>query len=250
MDTMLGKIVRMIVTVPAEWLGTLCDLLEKITGKDGSQWFAQLKPFLRKEPCWKDGEAVSIVEPAPAAEPAPQAEPAEKFALLVDLGIVEVPADYDHATAIAKFLKNNRKKFYKNGVNENISDANFPSPTRVMKPGDKFRVRAFKQIVRGSTTSVERMAFLEKQNAVHTGAQGSAVVFEQKRDQLPKGYWYASFDQPDRLWKDADGYHRVPDVSAYSDGGFLWYLGYFEHDWLGAFAFLCFCDLEPESSGA
>ena len=43
----------------------------------------------------------------------------EKFSLLVDLGIITVPNDYDHATALDKFLKKNRKKFY--GINDNIT---------------------------------------------------------------------------------------------------------------------------------
>jgi len=170
------------------------------------------------------------------------AEPTEKFALLVDLGVITVPDDYVHATALATFMKENRKKFY--DVNGNIVDANFPNPTRILKPGDKLRVRAFQQIVVGTTTSKERMAFLATKKAIHTGAHGASLVFEQKRDQLPKGKWYASFDEPDRLWEDANGDHRVTCVKAHSDGGFDFSLGYFEFVWDDSGAFLGFCDLE------
>ena len=170
------------------------------------------------------------------------AEPTEKFALLVDLGIITVPADYDHATALKTFGNMNRKKFYY--YNDKITDENFPNPTRVLKPGDKLRVRAFKQVVGGTTTSEERMAFLATQKAIHTGAQGASLVFDQKRDQLPKGKWYASFDEKDRLWADAGGNHWVPHVGCYSDGDFRFNLGYFEDVWYGDSAFLCFCDVE------
>ncbi|MCX6731443.1 MAG: hypothetical protein NTX55_00410, partial [Candidatus Parcubacteria bacterium] len=153
----------------------------------------------------------------------------EKFALLADLGTITVPVDYVHATWLASFLEKNRKKFY--GVNSNITDANFPNPTRILKPGDKLRVRAFKQVVGGTTTSEERMAFLKSQNAVFVGAQGTSLVFEQKRDQLPKGKWYCSFDEKMCLWEDADGGRRVPYVSVRSDGGFFFSLGYFEDVW-------------------
>lgn len=52
-NTMLGKIVRMIVTIPAEWLGTLADLCEKLLGQEeGDMWLAALKKFLRKENPW------------------------------------------------------------------------------------------------------------------------------------------------------------------------------------------------------
>lgn len=171
------------------------------------------------------------------------AEPTEKFGLFVELGIVTVPEDYAHGQRLALFSKKSRKKF--DYYNDGITDVNFPNPTRILKPGDKFFVRAFKQIVSGTTTSEERMAFLAAQKAVHTGAQGASLVWDQKRNQLPKGFWYASFDEKERLWKkDADGYRRVPRVYADSDGGFSFDLGNFVHVWHDDDAFFCFCDIE------
>lgn len=144
--------------------------------------------------------------------------PTELFEEYVDLGIMTVQADYDHATQLGKFMEKNRKKFY--GVNENITDTNFSNPSRVLKPGDKLRVSGVHQVVGGTTTSKERMDFLRSRKAVFTGAQGASLVFEEKCDQLPKGKWCGSFDEPERLWKDADGNHRVPIVDVYSDGDF------------------------------
>ena len=166
----------------------------------------------------------------------------EKFTLLLDLGIITVPDDYVHEEQLKTFGKQNRKKFYY--YNDEITDKNFPNPTRVLKPGDKLRVRAFKQVVGGTTTSEERMAFLATQKAIHTGAQGASLVFDQKRDQLPKGKWYASFDEKDRLWADADGDHGVPGVHCISDGAFEFSLGSFVNVWDDGTAFLCFCDVE------
>ena len=165
--------------------------------------------------------------------------PAEKFALLVDLDEITVPDDYNHATALAKFIKKNRQKF---SVNDDITDANFPNPSRVLKPGQKLRVRAFKQVVNGATTSEERMTFLATQKAVHTGAQGASLAFEQKRDQLPKGEWYASFDEPERLWTDADGNCMVPYIRAELDGSFRWHLDFFKDFCAINDAFLCFTE--------
>ena len=165
----------------------------------------------------------------------------EKFEMLVDLGVITVPDDYVHGTCLGTFFKENGKKLY--DFNKNITDTNFPNPSRILKPGDKLRVRVFHQIVSGSTTSKERMDFLEKQERnVYTGAQGVSLVFEQKRDLLPKGKWYASFDEADRLWKDFDGYHRVPGVGADSDGGFDVLLGDLEFDWDDNNAFFSFSD--------
>jgi hypothetical protein len=169
-------------------------------------------------------------------------EPVEKFAMLDDLGVITVPDGYDHANQLAIFMKKNRKKFY--DVNKDITDVNFSNPTRVLKSGDKLRVRVFKQVVGGITTSEERMAFLATQKAIHTGAQGASLVFEQKRDQLPRGKWYTSFDEPERLWKDSDGHHRVPYLYHHSDGDWYFYLDDFENVWDGGHCFLCFCDLD------
>ncbi len=164
----------------------------------------------------------------------------EKFALLADLGEIVVPDNFDHGKCLEVFSKENRKKFYY--FNDAITDANFPSPSRVLKPGDKLWVRAFKQVVPGETTSEERMKFLATKNAIHTGAQGASLVYQQKRSQLPKGYWYCSFDEKDRLWKDPGGYHRVPFVSAYSGGVFSFSLGGFGGPWGDDRVILCFCD--------
>lgn len=163
-----------------------------------------------------------------------------KFALLVDLGTITVPAGYDHAKQLEMFREKNHRKFY--FYNDSITDENFPNPTRVLKPGDKLLVSVYRQIASGATTSEERLAFLETQNAVYTGAQGASLVFEQKRNQLPKGKWYSSFDKLEQLWKDADGRHRVPFVIACSDGDFSFDLGYFESVWYDNHALLCFRD--------
>ena len=173
---------------------------------------------------------------------ASKAEPVKKFALLADLGIITVPNNYDHATWLKTFAKKNRKKFYY--YNDSINDENFSNPSRVLKPGEKLHVRVFKQVVSGMTTSEERMAFLSTQKTVLTGAQGASLVFEQKRDQLPKGYWHSSFDEKDCLWQDAGGCRRVPGVGAGSGGDFEFSLGFFEEVWLDGDTLLCFCDVE------
>lgn len=166
------------------------------------------------------------------------AEPADKFSLLVDLGIITVPDDYAHENQLAK----NLKKFYSC---DEITDKNFPNPTRVMKPGDKFRIRVFKQFV-DTTTSKERLAFLATQHAIHTGAQGASIVMDKKRYQLPKDMWYSSFDEQDRLWKDLAGNSRVPRVLCRLDGGFEFFLGNFALTWTDEDAFFCFSAVDAD----
>lgn len=52
-ETMLGKVVVTISGLPLEVLRVLYDLLEKLISAAGREWLAELKRFLRKEPCWK-----------------------------------------------------------------------------------------------------------------------------------------------------------------------------------------------------
>ncbi|MEI6580932.1 MAG: hypothetical protein WCO07_02025 [bacterium] len=161
----------------------------------------------------------------------------KRFKLFADLGVITVPENYVHGEQLGSL---NQDEFYY--FNDAITDANFPNPSRVLKPGDKLWVRAFKQVVPGDTSSEDRMGFLKKLNAVFTGAQGASLVYQQKRSQLPKGFWYCSFDEKERLWKDSGGSHRVPSVGAVSGGGFVFRLGDFAGPWDGSYVILCFCD--------
>ena len=60
MDAMLGKLLRKLVTLPAEMLESLCDLLEKITDET---WAREFKRFLRRETCWVKLEEAPVPEP-------------------------------------------------------------------------------------------------------------------------------------------------------------------------------------------
>jgi len=49
---MLGDVVRKLVALSSAMLVVIYDLLEKLLGGNGEQWFAALKRFLRKENPW------------------------------------------------------------------------------------------------------------------------------------------------------------------------------------------------------
>ena len=165
------------------------------------------------------------LNPPMPKSPTEPAKPIEKFGLLADLGIIEVPADYVHQAEFA--------------------GGRFPNPSWALKPGVKLWVRAHKQVVSGTTTSEERMKFLAGLGSHHVGAQGVRLVREDKKAwcQVPKGYWYASFDEKERLWLDAERSRRVPGVGVRSDGGGYFSLGSFERPWNDRRAFLSFCDV-------
>ncbi|MBI2482467.1 MAG: hypothetical protein HYV76_02825, partial [Candidatus Vogelbacteria bacterium] len=68
--------------------------------KVGGMLQEKVKPILQKL-AMMDQRFGSGKKPEPIAP----AESTGKFALLADLGIITVPDDYDHATALAKFLE-------------------------------------------------------------------------------------------------------------------------------------------------
>lgn len=130
-----------------------------------------------------------------------------KFALLADLGVVTVPEEH----RLTSFRRKNRSLFWH--CDPAITDDNFRSPTCILKPGDRLQVQAFKQVGLVATTVEERLEFCRRQQGnVFVGAQGIPLVFEQKCDRLPKGFWYAFLDTRERLWKDTGGCHGVPNL--------------------------------------
>jgi len=169
------------------------------------------------------------------------------FSLFADLGIIMVPKDYNHATQLTTFFEKNwasknNKKFR---TSINIMEAQFPTPSRVLKPGERLHVRAFKVNSDTTASSEECLAFLNRQKSVYTGAQGASLVYEQKRNQLQRDRWYLSFDVMDRLWLDADGNHRVPCIDTeWEDGGFGFNASLFKKDFDDNCVLLSFRDVK------
>lgn len=147
----------------------------------------------------------------------PLTEPG-KFALLKDLGDIIVPEGYNHPTYLSSFKREREGEFWY--YNRDIKNANFSNPSRILKAGERLWVRSYHQIVPGETSSTERMGFLRGKQAVFVGAQGAALVIEQKLLGFPQSKWHASFDEEDHLWQDDQLRRRVPDVSVNSDYGF------------------------------
>ncbi len=162
----------------------------------------------------------------------------DKFVPLVDLGVITVPED----CRLSTFSRENRRQFIY--YEEAINDANFSNPTRILKPGDKLGVQAFRQAVPSQTTSEERLEFCRRQErGVLVGARGVSLVFDQKRHLLPRGLWYSSLDQRERLWKDARGCYGVPNLVVLRSGYFDFDLRCFEQPRDESYAFFTFRDL-------
>ncbi len=189
-----------------------------------------------------DGAIITASREVVIASPKPKKE---KFRLIADLGIITIPEGCLHETRLDSFRARYKDKELRSSYlySNDLTDANFPRTSRILKPGDKLWVRAFEQTTSGKTTATERMKFLDSQNAVYTGAQGVSHVWEQKRDQLPKGKYCVSYDKQENLWWDPNGDHRVPYVSTGPNDGFRFGLIRFGRDWDSIDVLLCFCEL-------
>ena len=60
-ESMLGKILAGLMTLPDTDLGMLVDLEEKLISLKGAWWAKELKKFLRQEPCWVSKRKINWV---------------------------------------------------------------------------------------------------------------------------------------------------------------------------------------------
>lgn len=151
-----------------------------------------------------------------------------------------VPLDYVHATQLATFERRYREGL--NHFNSNITDAHFSRATAELIPGKTYIVNIFG--TKETVTSEDCLNLLRSQKALLVGAQGASLVYQEKKEELPRGKCYASFDEKKTLWVGAYGNHRVPLVYRNSGGDCRFNLGVFEDDWNDNSCVLCFCDGE------
>ena len=121
-----------------------------------------------------------------------------------------------------------------------MTDQNFSRVTTQLEPGQKLKVDVFQ--IKETVSSEDCLAFLHSQQSILVGVQGASLVYEEKREKLPKNRGHISFDEKEALWQDAGGYRRVPRIEAVTGGVFGFRLGRFESPWVGYFCLLSFRD--------
>lgn len=92
MDTMLSKALREFMS------GPLNQLIVNLGGQEGDQWEQQLKQFLRKEPCWTNGNVTQVAQPKPTPS------------ILELVSTVVVPATTGNLVAKEKFVRDIGRK--------------------------------------------------------------------------------------------------------------------------------------------
>ena len=160
----------------------------------------------------------------------------QKFTLLKSFSLT-VPKDYNHNTQLSTLKP---KNFYY--FNDAVTDKNFENATQKLVPGKTYTVKIMS--IGSRATSDECLDTYKREKAILVGAQGLSLAYQVKKEEFPSGKWLVSFDEKKALWKDADGYLRVPYVIRLSVGDYEFNLGYFESGWNGGYCLLLFCDGE------
>lgn len=149
-----------------------------------------------------------------------------RYEFLADLGEILVPDGYDHDTYLDRFIAENGRAFH--DLDDGLNSENFAKATVKLAAGRRLNVECWH--IKTRVTSEDNLRFLVAQGSVLAGANGAALVFEQKRNLLPKNCWHVSFDEKDALWKGSSSRHQVPILGNMPIGG-LYFI----------FAFKCCC---------
>jgi len=177
-------------------------LVEQVQGGqislDDFKWWLMLDPHnrrcLREEhhptvPCYtaENGELLPVAD-----------DLWDNFILVKDLGWLIVPTNFNHLILGYPF------------------ENHYPKPSYVLKPGDRLRVRVFRQDVMHRPDNEQRMMFCEVQpRNVWVGAQVMDLILDQKASQLPDKDWrledhtfkhILSFDWRNRLYLSKNHY--------------------------------------------
>lgn len=220
---------------------------EKITSKQENRIGDLEREALRtlnlsKEDAQEIIESGDVLKKEVAAIYKKMVEANKKFGSPITEFELTVPADYNHSEQIDSFATKTKKLKTTYYYNDNLTDRNFAKATNKLEPGKTYKVKIIP--ILKQVTSDECLAVLKKHKAILVGGQGLTLAQELKAEEFPVGKWTVSFDEKDALWRDSDGYRRVPFVFRDSFGDWGFDLGSFENDWPGDDCLVCFCDLD------
>lgn len=120
---------------------------------------------------------------------------------------IDVPRSYNHDSQLNLLIadKKSGKLTY---LDRRVMDMDFSKATNKLMPSKRYLVKLFHVTRRES--SIGCLEFIASQKLILVGAQGLSLVFQQKRNRLPKESNIISYDLEDALLKDNDGKSFVP----------------------------------------
>lgn len=162
----------------------------------------------------------------------------DNFMLLEEFKLV-IPPEYDHKNRLRLFRSESEKEFY--SYDPEITDENFGHTEAQMSPGELIIVKKF--AIKEVCSPEECLEFLKGQHDVvfAGGPHALAIVWEQKREALPKGKWTVSLQNKEGLLKGRNGDLRFPLLYRFSGGGERFDLGSFDGNLGEDCCLLCTC---------
>jgi hypothetical protein len=129
--------------------------------------------------------------------------------------IFTVPVDYDHNTWLDTFAEQTKAMSTPPYFDEELTSANFAKATNQFVPGKTYEALFFPVLVM-STPHQYCVEFLLRQGIMLGNAHGLTLLCANMPEAFPAVKYTVSLDEENSLWKDPNGYHRVPGV--YRDG--------------------------------
>lgn len=126
------------------------------------------------------------------------------------------PPSFNHDTQIDVSLKKAKISRTVDRVEPCLTSANFAKASAKLIPSGSYLVKIIP--ITETVTSQQCLEYLKKQNAIPVGLHGLTLVFELKKDKLPKDRWIVSFAPKEELYVDKDGNHVVPYVHTFQEG--------------------------------
>ncbi len=138
------------------------------------------------------------------------------FEWLGTIGYLFVPEDYQHESCLGEFQWRRRARGL-DLYNKLVTDERCARVSKALRPGDRLYVSFFRNTSKTAFGIDEGLEFLWRQGAVFLGAQGLALLSEQKGGRFPTGYDCVSLDRIIRLPLDDTGHWRIPVSRYYED---------------------------------
>lgn len=172
--------------------------------------------------------------------------------LLDGKGRIVFGSDFNPKTQIDEFARKKDPKIDSTThyLNPSLTSENFMRVTHTPEVGKEYGIKMIPIRQNCTVAGQEIVDYMKTIPGIRFfGAQGETYLQEHQPDLFPVGKWSVSFDEKKALWKDAGGYHRVPDVHRHSDGDWGFRLGDFGDPWRSDRVLVCFCDSDesPEA---
>jgi hypothetical protein len=163
---------------------------------------------------------------------------ADKFSL-IDTFPITATLNYKHRKLLKNLAQDTKRglHFY----DDDMTQRHYGRVSNRLLAGESYTGKIWQINESQRLTSPECLQFLADNKVLLTGAQGLAVGWQQSKEYFPLGKWLISFDEKNKLWKDANGVYRLPCVLHLSEDDYKIYLDCFDDVWDDGYSLFGIC---------